>query len=311
VVASGLLASWELIGITLQTKEKWGIELKSPAGVPLILFVLVLYSGYKLLIEWTQCDAERRKHLAAKVDYWVAHGIALIAIAISIVQYMTRIQIIDFLNKAQPDPSKSFFGMMLLIPVAGLGLADLLKKHKSFSPKWLHATLNVLLALCYASILALGIADGIRVWKSSIRSFVINLSGGLFLGVVGLIVFGAIGKTMFAAAAKFLSRWAPKMEKSPMMSLVFFTHRLPSKIANDLIRAGFQVFEALTFSEAVHLCETKQISMVVIDADVEEPLAKVIRMLHYTTLHLKPEATVKDVSEELLKLFLETAEKVH
>jgi hypothetical protein len=42
VLASGLLAAWELIGITLDTKEKWGVELKSSAGLPLILFALVL-----------------------------------------------------------------------------------------------------------------------------------------------------------------------------------------------------------------------------------------------------------------------------
>src|SRR5437016_8414800 len=40
VLVAGLLASWELIGITLNTKEKWGVELKSPAAVPLILFTL-------------------------------------------------------------------------------------------------------------------------------------------------------------------------------------------------------------------------------------------------------------------------------
>jgi len=34
VLASGLLASWELLGITLQIKEKWGIKLKSPNAVP-------------------------------------------------------------------------------------------------------------------------------------------------------------------------------------------------------------------------------------------------------------------------------------
>jgi hypothetical protein len=62
VLASGLLASWELIGITLDTKEKWGIELKSPKAVPLILFTLVLYLGYRLVIEWLQCDAERRRN---------------------------------------------------------------------------------------------------------------------------------------------------------------------------------------------------------------------------------------------------------
>src|SRR5438034_3330367 len=70
VLVSGLFASWELIGITLNTKEKWGIELKSPSGVPLILLTLMSYCGYKLIVEWVQCDRERRKNIAVRVDYW-------------------------------------------------------------------------------------------------------------------------------------------------------------------------------------------------------------------------------------------------
>lgn len=97
VLASGLLASWELIGITLDTKDKWGIELKSPKAVPLILFTLVFYSGYKMIIEWLQCDAERNK--VAKLDYWIAHSLALGAILISVIQYLAKIQIVDFLGR--------------------------------------------------------------------------------------------------------------------------------------------------------------------------------------------------------------------
>lgn len=97
VLASGLLASWELIGITIQTKEKWGIELKSPAAVPLILFTLVIYSGYKTTIEWWQCNPDRKKHPAAKWDYRIAHTIASAAIVISFIQYLLHIQIVDVL----------------------------------------------------------------------------------------------------------------------------------------------------------------------------------------------------------------------
>ena len=45
VLVAGLLASWELIGVTLNTKDKWGVEFKSPAAVPLILFTLVFLHG--------------------------------------------------------------------------------------------------------------------------------------------------------------------------------------------------------------------------------------------------------------------------
>jgi hypothetical protein len=95
VLASGLLLSWVLIGISLETKEKWGITLKSPNAVPLILLALVFYSGYRLIIEWAQCDPRRKNIRAAKLDNLVAHFIALSALVIAFIQYLLRIQIVD------------------------------------------------------------------------------------------------------------------------------------------------------------------------------------------------------------------------
>ncbi|HEY6252257.1 MAG TPA: hypothetical protein VI685_20060 [Candidatus Angelobacter sp.] len=115
VLASGLLASWELIGITIQTKEKWGLELKSPAAVPIILFSLVIYFGYKTWIEWWQCNPERKKHLAAKWDYRIAHAIALIAMGISTVQYLLRIQIVDLVGHY-----RDAIGLVLSVPFVGM-----------------------------------------------------------------------------------------------------------------------------------------------------------------------------------------------
>lgn len=124
VLAAGLLASWELIGITLDTKEKWGIELKSPKAVPLILFTLVFYSAYKMTIEWLQCDSERRRNKAARLDFWIAHLIALTAVGISVFQYLARIQIVDWLNKhplppryptERPSPHEFHFLLQLFL----------------------------------------------------------------------------------------------------------------------------------------------------------------------------------------------------
>src|SRR5690348_4567751 len=99
VLWSALLASWQLIGIELETKEKWGVVLKSPKAVPLVLFCLVLYFGFKISVEWMQCDEKRRQNLAAKIDYRVAHGIALCAIAISVIQALWQVQIFDWALK--------------------------------------------------------------------------------------------------------------------------------------------------------------------------------------------------------------------
>lgn len=97
-LVSGLLASWSLIGITLETKEKWGFTLKSPNGVPLILVALVLYYGYRLVIEWVQIDATGRANWAARLDYRVSHSLGLIALAIPAVQFLIRRQIVDVIS---------------------------------------------------------------------------------------------------------------------------------------------------------------------------------------------------------------------
>ncbi len=129
VLASGLLASWELIGITLDTKDKWGIDLKSPRAVPLILFTLVFYSGYKMIIEWLQCDAERRRNKVAKLDYGIAHSIALAAIGISVVQYLAKIQIVDLLGRPFYTPEQRvsveqilFLGIVVFVGVSVGGI---------------------------------------------------------------------------------------------------------------------------------------------------------------------------------------------
>src|SRR5262249_26331615 len=92
----GLLAAWELLGITPET-DKWGFKLQSPNAIPLILLTLVLYSSYKMTIEWAQCNPSRREHIAAKLDYRFAHMVAVIAIGISFFQYIYRTQIFDTL----------------------------------------------------------------------------------------------------------------------------------------------------------------------------------------------------------------------
>lgn len=87
-----------------------------------------------------------------------------------------------------------------------------------------------------------------------------------------------------------------------MKSVVLLTTRSPSKLEDDLILARYRVFAALAVSEVLHLCETQNIDVIVIGADVEEPDVVEAQMRHIT-LRLKPEATAKDVVWELSQLF--------
>jgi hypothetical protein len=62
-------------------------------------------------------------------------------------------------------------------------------------------------------------------------------------------------------------------------------------------------------SEVLHLCETEDIDVIVIDADMEEP--EVIEaQMRRITIKLKPEATAKELIWELSQLFPEGTQHI-
>ena len=87
-----------------------------------------------------------------------------------------------------------------------------------------------------------------------------------------------------------------------MISIVHLTSRSPSQLGDELILAGYQVFEALALSEVLYLQEHESIDVVIIGADVEEAEAKE-NQLGGTIMRLKPAATVAYVQWELSLLF--------
>jgi hypothetical protein len=87
-----------------------------------------------------------------------------------------------------------------------------------------------------------------------------------------------------------------------MRSIVYFTSCGPSKIGNDLVAAGYRVFEALEISEVMHLCEHEQIDMVVIAPDIEDQEMVEVQ-LRRITIKMKPGSTAKDVLWELWNVF--------
>src|SRR5437588_11662235 len=87
-----------------------------------------------------------------------------------------------------------------------------------------------------------------------------------------------------------------------MVSIVSFTTRVPSSLAIDLVQACFLVFETLAISEGFQLCETENIEIVVIDADVDDHRANEIQH-HQMTLRLSPETNAKELIAELWQMF--------
>lgn len=87
-----------------------------------------------------------------------------------------------------------------------------------------------------------------------------------------------------------------------MKTVAYLTTRSPSTLAVDQRRAGYRVFDALEVSEVLHLCETQDIDVIVIGADVKD--TDVIEaQMRRITLRLKPEATAKELIWELSQLF--------
>ena len=87
-----------------------------------------------------------------------------------------------------------------------------------------------------------------------------------------------------------------------MACLVYLAARSNSRLTADLARAGYRVFEAHAVSEALYLCEIRNVDAIVIAADVDEPDV-VEAQLRRITIRLNPDATVKDLVWELSQLF--------
>lgn len=87
-----------------------------------------------------------------------------------------------------------------------------------------------------------------------------------------------------------------------MVSLILLSTQAPSPLADNLMRAGYRVFEALAVSEVLHLCEHHEIDAIIVTADVDDPEVVELRMRR-TTIQLEEETTVKDIVWELSMLF--------
>jgi hypothetical protein len=84
--------------------------------------------------------------------------------------------------------------------------------------------------------------------------------------------------------------------------IIYVTSKAPSKLTDELMLAGFRVWEALSESEVKHLCETEDIDALVIAHDV--PWRKRIAAgSGRVCVLLEPTTTVKELVWELVQLF--------
>jgi hypothetical protein len=94
---------------------------------------------------------------------------------------------------------------------------------------------------------------------------------------------------------------SPGCKVEEAMTLILFTTTAPNPLTDELSHQGHQVFEAVSISEGYALADQHPAATIIITADVHPERAKAIQH-HYPTLHLQPNATVKDIVWEASNL---------
>jgi hypothetical protein len=82
------------------------------------------------------------------------------------------------------------------------------------------------------------------------------------------------------------------------MTVILFTTRAPNTLADELSHQGYTVYEALAVSDVHALVDQHPLATLIITADVDPERAKAVQH-HYPTMHLKADATAKDILWEL------------
>ena len=82
------------------------------------------------------------------------------------------------------------------------------------------------------------------------------------------------------------------------MIVILFTTRAPDTLTDELSHQGYTIYEALAVSDVYALADQHPQAQIIITADIDPERAKAIQH-HYPTMHLKANATVKDILWEL------------
>lgn len=85
------------------------------------------------------------------------------------------------------------------------------------------------------------------------------------------------------------------------MTLIVFCTTARDPLTDELQHQGHQVFEALAISEVFALADQHPSATIIITADVHPERVKAIQH-HYPTIHLKANATVRDIMWEVSNL---------
>lgn len=183
---AALLMAWEIVGIELTALpiSSVDITLRSPQAVPFVLMALVGYFAFRVTIEWHQSNAARRSAMPSKLDFWTAHGIAILAAGIFGFQSLSGLQLAN-----ESDAIWLVPGFMLGISVGGILIRyrwfKALKIDERTFPKYLATRwplTRFIMALYFSTGLVLIpvlLFVGYRTWLG-----ILYLSFGFVVGII-------------------------------------------------------------------------------------------------------------------------------
>ncbi len=83
--------------------------------------------------------------------------------------------------------------------------------------------------------------------------------------------------------------------------MILLITRAPHTLTDALSQQGYTVYEALAVSDVYALADQHPLATIIITADVDPERTKAVQH-HYPTLHLKADATVRDIVWEISNL---------
>ncbi len=86
------------------------------------------------------------------------------------------------------------------------------------------------------------------------------------------------------------------------LNIALLTKLSPSPLGNELTRAGYNVWEAVSASETLYLCDYEDIDVVVVEAGVADPHLREVHARRISIV-LDEDATVAELIWELGQLF--------
>lgn len=118
-LVSGILLAYVLVGIQLPESGKIipsaEVALKTPDALPLIFITLLVYFAYRLTIEWNQCNEQRCAFLAARIDFYGAHALGVVAVAAYLIDRALQVGLGELAVAYAPEIIFVLFWLILCI----------------------------------------------------------------------------------------------------------------------------------------------------------------------------------------------------